>query len=285
MKRLSPAELKAQQAKIANANRDKGTGQFGGNGNIKTPGEKAPTAVKLNMRVDSAFATPALSSVDVAAAQYAKFKADADAKAAQNKAAIEDRATKIELAKGIYDRVVASGYTPKLDPYKAPQFASDYNSKPPLINLINDSDGNAVGVILSKHGASESDKRENAKKHDVLIPYRFEPLIDPNSADKDRTGDWLKTIEEKLNAYLKAFQDGETYEQTNLGNAYGRLRESREEDNKLKVLSGFKIGILLPLTESTTATTLLASGFEMEQDSHKDKVWFRKTVPVNALEE
>jgi len=110
-------------------------------------------------------------------------------------------------------------------------------------------------------------------------------LIDPNSADKDRTGDWLKTIEEKLNAYLKAFQDGETYEQTNLGNAYGRLRESREEDNKLKVLSGFKIGILLPLTESTTATTLLASGFEMEQDSHKDKVWFRKTVPVNALEE
>jgi len=269
MKRLSPAELKAQQAKIANANRDKGTGQFGGNGNVKTAGEKAPTAVKLNMRVDSAFATPALSSVDVAAAQYAKFKADADAKAAQNKAAIEDRATKIELAKGIYDRVVASGYTPKLDPYKAPQFASSYNAPRPDITLINDSDNNPVGVILSKPGASESDKRENAKKNDVLLSYAFEPLVDPNSNSKDRTRDWLKIIEEKLNDYSKDFQN----------------REFKEKEDSIKVLSGFKIGILLPLTESTAATTLLASGFEMEQDYSKDKVLFRKTVAVKALEE
>lgn len=282
IKRLSPAELKAQQAKIANANRDKGSGQFGGNGNVKTAGEKVPTAAKLTMRVDSAFATPELSSVDIAAAQYAKFKTDADDKAAQIKKAEDDKDTRIQLAKDIYDRVVASGYVPKSDPYKPPQFASSYNARRSDINLINDSDNNPVGVLISKFGASDSDKRENAKKNDILIPYIFEPLIDPNSADKDRTRDWLKIIEEKLNDHSENFQD----HQERIMSAPRGYRDFRDKEDSLEVLSGFKIGILLPITESNAATTLLASGFEMEQDdSSKDKVWFRKTVPVNELEE
>lgn len=280
IKRLSPAELKAQQAKIANANRDKGSGQFGGNGNVKTAGEKAPTAAKLTMRVDSAFATPELASVDVAAAQYAKFKTDADDKAAQIKKAKDDKDTRIQLASDIYNRVVASGYKPRLHPFKPPQFGSNYNAPRPDITLINDSDGNAVGVVLSNPGPSSSDEGKNAGENDVLVPYAFEPLIDPNSNDKDRTRDWLKTIEEKLNDYSKDFQN---HQEKNLG--FGRYREFKEEENSLEVLSGFKIGILLPLTESTAATTLLASGFEMEQDHSKDKVLFRKTVAVKALEE
>lgn len=275
MKRLSPAELKAQQAKIANANRDKGTGQFGGNGNVKTAGEKAPTAAKPTMRVDSAFATPELSSVDIAAAQYAKFKANAEDEAAQIKKAKDDQDTRIKLAKDIYGRVVASGYKPRYSPVPL------INRKNTIsINLINDSDGNAVGVILSERGSSSPDKGENAKKNDVLLSYAFEPLINPNSNSKDRTRDWLKIIEEKLNDYSKDFQN---HQEKNLG--FDLYREFKEKEDSIKVLSGFKIGILLPLTESTAATTLLASGFEMEQDYSKDKVLFRKTVAVKALEE